>query len=243
MKRITDNFNIFNNMKFYLLLIFVSIFFFAKGQTYCNPTTAPTDIYYSNSTSTPTNVSGSEYLCGPNTIVYDTLEFGCHFVYVNPFCTLFFKPTYSCAAASYIWLKNNSILNLVQGSGPTFVFYEPGAVINNPFSVIISSQTCTSISFPTVNCTPTGLNQNKPDNNFFEIYPNPANDILNIKLSMGETETRIEILNCFGQIVKTENIIENNADRILVNDLPNGIYTLCLTNSNTRITNRFIISR
>lgn len=228
-------------MKIILLILLNSIFFFVEGQTYCNPTTFPSDIYYPNSTSTPTSGTGTEYLCGPNTVVYDTIEIGCRFVYINSFCTLYFKPTYSCAAASYLWLKNNSILNLVQGSGPTFVFYEPGAVINNPFSVTISSQSCTSISFPTVNCTPTGLEE-EGLKMAMRINPNPAQDNINITLSNVGTNFRIEIINFVGQTVKTGNVNESGSC-ISVREIPNGMYTLNVINVRGRASKRLVISR
>lgn len=206
----------------------------------CNPSIFPTEIYYSNSTVTPTNVSGPEYLCGPNTIVYDTVEIGCRFVYANAFSTLYFKPTISCATASYIWLKSNSILNLVQGTGPTFVIHELGAIINNPFGVTISSSTCVAITFPVVNCTPTVLKENAYDNHF-DIYPNPANDVLKI-VSINEIKpSKIEILNCFGQLIKKETVSEVNSFNIKINDLPNGIYTLNLDNSGIRSSKKFVV--
>ncbi|MBA3682280.1 MAG: T9SS type A sorting domain-containing protein [Bacteroidetes bacterium] len=226
-------------MKTLLALVFFIFTITLKSQ--CAPSTFPTDIYYPNSSSTPTNVSGPEYLCGPNTIVYDTVEIGCRFVYVNPFCTLYFKPTLSCAAASYIWLKSNSTLNLAQGSGPTFVFYESGAIINNPFAVTISSQTCTSITFPTINCSPTSLIK-EDFKIWMQIYPNPASEILNVNLSTAENNSRIEILNCYGQAVVKENIVGYNI-RIPVNNMPNGIYTLNLISLSSRTSKRFVVSK
>lgn len=55
------------------------------------------------------------------------------------------------------------------------------------------------------------------------VFPNPANDILNITSS--ETISEIEIVNTLGQVVKR---IEVNADNAIcnVNKLPNGIYVV-----------------
>lgn len=228
-----------------LLFIFIIITAFVKGQS-CNPTTFPTDIYYPNSSTTPTNNFGYEYLCGPNTIVYDTIEYGCHFVYVNSGCTLFFKPTVSCAAASYIWLKNNSVLNLVQGIGPVFIFHEASAIINNPYSVTVSSFSCASIFFPIVNCSVTGLKGNNLGNNVFETYPNPANDKLNIQFAFDKSEiTKIQIINSAGQVIKEEELnYVNKQSAIDIKNIPNGMYLLTLKSDNSiSISKRFVIAR
>lgn len=223
---------------------------FVNGQNNCNPTTIPTDIYYPNSITTPTNNFGREYLCGPNTLVYDTIEYGCHFVYVNSGCTLFFKPTVSCAAASYIWLKNNSILNLVQGIGPTFIFHETNATINNPYLVNVSSYSCVSITFPTVNCSPNGINEKTINTNAFEIYPNPANDKLNIEFTFGEKEfTKAEIINSVGEVVREVDLSYTNKKvTVNINEIQNGVYLLRLLDSarsdnSYRTTKRFVILR
>ena len=45
-----------------------------NAQSVCTPTTAPGDVFYPNTVSTPTFfTNGVQYLCGPNTIVYDTI--------------------------------------------------------------------------------------------------------------------------------------------------------------------------
>lgn len=224
------------DMRKFLTVITVIISLFTNGQNNCNPTTIPTDIYYPNSITTPTNNFGREYLCGPNTLVYDTIEYGCHFVYVNSGCTLFFKPTVSCAAASYIWLKNNSILNIVQGIGPTFIFHETNATINNPYLVTVSSYSCASITFPTVNCIPNGIKENNSNTSTFEIYPNPAFDKLNIEFTFGEKEfTKAEIINSIGQVIKEIDLsYTNKKATININELQNGVYVLKLSSRGTR---------
>ena len=239
-------------MKKFLTVITVIISLFANGQNNCNPTTIPLGIYYPNSTNSPTTNFVIEYLCGPNTIVYDTIEQGCHFVYVNSGCTLFLKKTFSCVAQSEVWLKSNSTLNIVQGAGLLTVYFEPGAIINNPFAVSISSTSCTSITFPTVNCIPNGLKENNSNTSAFEIFPNPANDKLNIEFTVNDLEKefiKAEIINSVGQVIKEIDFYYTNKKATInINEIQNGFYLLRLLDSarsdkSIRATKRFVIAR
>ncbi len=63
------------------------------------------------------------------------------------------------------------------------------------------------------------------------LFPNPANDILNITSS--ETISEIEIVNTLGQVVKR---FEVNADNAVcdVENLPNGVYVVRIYNEDTK---------
>ena len=229
-------------MKSILLFQFWIISFCVAGQ--CHPSTFATDVYYPNSTHSPTTYTGYEYLCGPNTVVYDTLEQGCHFIYVNALCTLFLKPTIACNAQSEVWLKSNSTLNVVQGTpGLLKIYYEAGAVINNPSAVTIYSTICTSISFPTINCTTTAILESINESDLFEIYPNPATTVLTIVQNNSERPSQVDIINCLGQMVKEELLIGNKRFNVSIADLPNGIYTVNLFQQAHRSSKRLVISK
>ena len=70
----------------------------------------------------------------------------------------------------------------------------------------------------------------------FEIYPNPAADLLNIKLESAETgNVTLELINTYGQIMKTERLqsfVGSQNWIINVSDLPNGIYSARVTIGN-----------
>ncbi len=69
------------------------------------------------------------------------------------------------------------------------------------------------------------------------IYPNPANDILNIKLESIDEFIIIKIYNNLGQVVKEEKPIFNDKDAsINISDLPNGFFCIRLY-SNGEIVN------
>lgn len=205
----------------------------------CNPTNTPTVIYYPNTTSTPTAVSGYEYLCGPNTVVYDTINSGCHFVYINPGCNLIFKYG-ECAGPSDIWIKNGGTLTLVSTSVSAVVFYEPSAVINNSVGASITSNSCTSISFPTVNCTGVGLFNSYLGDNQFRVYPNPTREKLIIECTkVPDEKGEVALQSLCGEILlRTEfkSVIDLSA-------FPNGIYFLSVQNCETRSVFKIIKER
>jgi hypothetical protein len=70
------------------------------------------------------------------------------------------------------------------------------------------------------------LNPNK-----FEIYPNPASTIINIRTTEGNKKQIVKIYNSFGQLIR---LINTNAENTTINtsDLGLGIYILEVSNSN-----------
>ena len=205
-----------------------------KGQPGCTPTTTPGDLFYPNTVSTPTFfTNGVQYLCGPNTIVYDTISNpnGLR-VYVNTGSTLFFNKGYPLGPATNIWLKNSSTLNLVGVNGyPLNIYYEPGAIINNSASVITSSTMCSNIIFPVVNCS-TGINEDIELLNSLKIYPNPVSNTLYLSNEKYfEEEVQIEIVNCLGQTVLKLSY-KNEVD---ISGFSSGCYTLKITTSNKQL--------
>jgi len=62
----------------------------------------------------------------------------------------------------------------------------------------------------------------------FEIYPNPATEILNI--SVPDKNLKVEILNLNGKIVK-EQILRNKKEQIDISNLPKGYYLLKIKNT------------
>ncbi len=135
-------------------------------------------------------------------------------------------------------MKNNGTLNIIPGFGNLFVYYEPLATINNPSAVPVVLNPCSAITFPIVNCTATGIKENNL-NTAFEIYPNPANEILNINIHP-DLVSKIRILNNLNQTIKAD--IKNNS--VNIRDLPEGIYFLSLEYNNYRtVCEKFVISR
>jgi len=72
-------------------------------------------------------------------------------------------------------------------------------------------------------------NTNSNTNNNVEVYPNPANTLLNVQTQLAEGKTEnMCIYNAFGQRVKCLTLT-NNLTTIPVNDLAAGIYMYRIT--------------
>ncbi len=76
-----------------------------------------------------------------------------------------------------------------------------------------------------------------------KIYPNPATSILNFRLNNLTKNSRIEIYNSMGQLVKLINIQKNQANLTLqLDSFDTGIYIVKLhTGNNTELTKRIVI--
>jgi hypothetical protein len=70
---------------------------------------------------------------------------------------------------------------------------------------------------------------NEVNENFVSIYPNPANDVVNVK--MNNTINKIEIVNMNGQVI-AESVINNNEGSINTSTIANGMYFLRIETSN-----------
>jgi hypothetical protein len=89
---------------------------------------------------------------------------------------------------------------------------------------IFGNEYTTGISKSFMNQGPTSISEN--NNTFFNVYPNPANNILNIEFdSQFEKENaKISISNMLGKEVIAINNITSNKTSIDVSSLVNGIY-------------------
>lgn len=87
----------------------------------------------------------------------------------------------------------------------------------------------------------TGINKKKIDDNSLDIYPNPANNKININISDDLSGiSNIQILNSLGEIVysKTDKILVKNT--INIADFKPGLYFIRLELNNTLILKKFI---
>lgn len=102
-------------MKLIHFIFFFLICVSTNAQSFCSPTDVPVDIYGANTISTSTTNIGPQYLCGPNTILYDTLgPQDCRKVYVENNSTLFLRA--NCSITDFIWLRSTSTLNIMSDS-------------------------------------------------------------------------------------------------------------------------------
>jgi hypothetical protein len=211
-------------MKLLLFLVFIFFRTFCFGQA-CTPGSAPTDIFYPNSTSVPSTNNGPRYLCGPNTVVYDTLNLGCRFVYVSAGSTLVLNNSSPiCGGTGWIFLKSNSTLILLPNAMPAGIITESSTTIVNQTGQIISPASCSLITFPAVNCS-TGLSNLTSGSSAFLIWPTPCSTKVNFDFSnFTDKYADISFVNQFGQSVKTFRQFSLDRNEIPIDDLPNGSY-------------------
>ena len=94
-----------------------------------------------------------------------------------------------------------------------------------------------------IHCS-TGIEEMKNVNiNGLKIFPNPAQNYLDIECSVDFKKAEITIRNSLGQIVKSISNISGKSIQIETNDFANGLYFIILQNDNKQMTNRFIIEK
>lgn len=76
---------------------------------------------------------------------------------------------------------------------------------------------------------PVGLKENNLGSTFL-IYPNPANELINLKLENADGDNfKVQIYNAMGELIKEEDVFfENKTGSIKTDELTNGIYLLKL---------------
>ena len=84
----------------------------------------------------------------------------------------------------------------------------------------------------------TGIENNKLTNQQIKVYPNPANDILNIVLNENK-ESKLYIYNLEGQLYKFE-ILIGNENKINIESLPKGMYIIKIITPDEAFLNKLI---
>ena len=77
------------------------------------------------------------------------------------------------------------------------------------------------------------VKDNKEHNKFFNIYPNPTSDYLNIISDFFSNKienSNLEIYNQLGEIVLTTDLNSENQSQIYVGDLSSGVYFISFGN-------------
>jgi len=223
-------------MKYSLTLFLVLFGLFVFGQ--CSPTVAPQTIFYPNTTSTFSSQPSPFLLCGPNTVFWDTTA--CFGVYCNASTTLNAKA--SCLAYAKVWLKSGATINVLQNSAYIIIYYENGAIINDPFSLATPSL-CPSITFPNVNCA-TSLNEFTKDLNLVRAWPNPSNDFINFEFSdINSPTVELIIYDQIGKVVLHKPSWPTSDKKLQTNFLDNGSYFLNIKTKLGQQTQKLIIIR
>lgn len=73
------------------------------------------------------------------------------------------------------------------------------------------------------NCLATSVEE-EPFKNNFSIFPNPSNGVFTVELLQNLGGQEIQIINSFGQVLKSINIVGNESTQIDLSELPEGMY-------------------
>ena len=149
--------------------------------------------------------------------------------------------------SEYNWTVSGGNITEGQGTSEITVFWtaEQGSV--NPVNVTETKiDNCEGIADTFEVTIDQCVGINEIDNRKLSIYPNPANEVLNIELSnLNSDEVFIQIINLKGQSVYAENYqLSNGAlnTLIMTNKLMSGVYTVSVsTNNNTIFHKKLVI--
>lgn len=87
----------------------------------------------------------------------------------------------------------------------------------------------------------TSILENNNEANQLSIYPNPFNAFSTIQFNHSLYNAELNIYNIYGQIIKTINRISGNEIKIDRDNLPSGIYFVCVTQDNKTISTEKLI--
>ncbi|PBQ33443.1 hypothetical protein CNR22_17215 [Sphingobacteriaceae bacterium] len=80
-------------------------------------------------------------------------------------------------------------------------------------------------------------------NDLFEVYPNPAQETLNIQFKTSKAQTELRIYNSMGLTVLNETIGASENTKLDISSLPPGYYTLRLLDNNRWLSKKIIITK
>jgi len=138
--------------------------------------------------------------------------------------------------------KKWETLDFVKGAGTTSEVQSYKWIDDKPYSQDLNYYRLRQMDFDgTIEYSSIIVAELKMDKKEVVIAPNPATDFLNLQLNGLELETRIEIYNGSGQVVKSmTNESDNSFVQLNISDLPNSIYFVIISSGNNRQHHRFM---
>lgn len=142
--------------------------------------------------------------------------------------------------ATYQWVDcNNGFIPIMNETNQTFFPHTIGS-----YAVMVTTNTCSDTS-QCYYVAEVGIDEFQSINNFV-LYPNPTNEILNIKTTNLIKNSTIKIINTFGQIVFSEILIDltpEEVKHISVQGFKKGVYSVILESESKFISHQtFIIN-
>lgn len=138
-------------------------------------------------------------------------------------------------AFSYIWFKDNQEIT-GENAKQLDITNRPGT-----YSVIVVNENgCKSEMSDRIVIEPSTV---AGVNDGIEIYPIPAQNIININLVGNSNWKQIELRNLLGEIIDVKSVMTENSFTFTTKSLPDGIYFIILSNESERVVKKVIISK
>ena len=231
------------------LIVIILTLSFPDSRSQCTPMASYNTPTYTFSANSSTNFTTQVvwpdvlFLCGPNTVVYDTTHTSstsCNNVYINAGCT-FITSNGVCSMVSNYYVKSGGTIQIQPNTYTvgSYICFEPGATIID-FSSGMTQYTCTAIPPPTYTCSVTSVAENH-FRSLALIWPNPVRDVLNIDIN-NSNECDIKIYNSLGQEVKVINGLSEKS-KIDLSEFSNGLYNVVIISNDSYETKKILISR
>ncbi|WP_317899605.1 T9SS type A sorting domain-containing protein [Aurantibacillus circumpalustris] len=149
---------------------------------------------------------------------------------------------------SCMWYKLPTVITPTTPAIDTIAGFWVKPVISCTY--VVRQEICGHVKWDTVRIAmnPVGLVQLSVVEGALEVFPNPAQDFIELKISninLLKEFNSISIYNNLGQLMREEEVVFENKTLILnTNDLENGVYFLNLKSNNLgTVSKRFVISR
>jgi hypothetical protein len=124
---------------------------------------------------------------------------------------------------SYFWTVTGGTLTTGQGTSSITVLWSNNEG-NGSISVLVDNTVCSDTTSINISITKTSLPENFAA--FFDLYPNPVTDVLNISLKNTAKKAQVEVYNTNGKLVYSSGSISTNNIQIPTVGFAAGFYSV-----------------
>ncbi|MEI6595449.1 MAG: T9SS type A sorting domain-containing protein [Bacteroidota bacterium] len=116
------------------------------------------------------------------------------------------------------------------------------SAVNGNYDVRVNNSIDGLLTLPAAFRIATGIDETQNNFSSIHIYPNPANDLINISFEQQSSAVTISIFDMTGRLSKSVNTNKNNT-LMNVSDLENGIYFIAISGKDFTASRKLIINK